>query len=301
MLMSIFRIEFGAMASKCEVVLAAADEVQARSLAQIAIDEVQRIEQKYSRYRPDSVVSSINAEAGHDWVECDEETVALLDYAEKLFQLSDGLFDITSGVLRAAWDFKQGKVPTQEALTPLLNLIGWRKVERRDGQIRLPVANMEIDFGGFGKEYAADRAAALLSAIGVQHGYVNLAGDLRIIGPQPNGQPWVIGIQDPRQRGNLIASIPLESGAIATSGDYERFFELDGRRYCHVLDPRSGMPATYWRSVSILAPVAVAAGSFSTIAMLKQADGLDFLDACGMAYLAVDQQGKLYRKDAATA
>jgi thiamine biosynthesis lipoprotein len=159
---------------------------------------------------------------------------------------------------------------------------------------------MEIDFGGFGKEYAADRAAAAMDTQGVKHGYVNLAGDIRVIGPQPDGQPWMIGIQDPRQRGNMIASIPLEAGAIATSGDYERFFELDGRRYCHVLDPNGGQPVSFWRSVSIVAPVAVAAGSFSTIAMLKQEEGLAFLEASGMDYLAVDQHGKLYRKDATT-
>jgi thiamine biosynthesis lipoprotein len=156
---------------------------------------------------------------------------------------------------------------------------------------------MEIDFGGFGKEYAADRAAAILAAQGIRHGYVNLGGDLQVIGPQPDGQAWTIGIQDPRNPDGVIAHIPVTQGSMATSGDYERYIELDGRRYCHILDPRSGRPVNHWRSVSVLAPLAIAAGSCSTIAMLKQENGLAFLDGTGMPYLAVDSQGELHYKN----
>lgn len=294
--MQTFRIAFEAMASTCEVVLVAADETTARELAQIAVDEVKRIEHKFSRYRADSIISRINNAAGTHWIECDDETTALLDYADSLFQASDGLFDITSGVLRKAWNFRQAIVPTDEILAPLRALIGWHKVDRKAKQIRLALAGMEIDFGGFGKEYAADRAADLLVAQGVKHGYINLAGDMRIVGPKPDGQPWMIGIQDPRQRDRLIATTPLTSGALTTSGDYERFFEIEGRRYCHVLDPHSGMPVTHWRSVSVLAPLVSIAGSCSTIAMLKQAEGLAFLQASGLDYLAVDHLGKFHQR-----
>lgn len=285
------------MASRCEIVIAAADRTQAQTLAQDAINEVKRVEDKYSRYRPASVVSRINTAAGQAWIECDAETTSLLDYADALFRYSDGLFDITSGVLRRAWNFNVAQVPSAETLAPLLALIGWQRVERKDAQLRLPVTGMQIDFGGFGKEYAADRAASVLAAKGVHHGYVNLAGDLRVIGPQPDGQPWLIGIQDPRQQGKIIATIPVASGALATSGDYERFFELDGQRYCHVLDPRTGKSVTHWRSVSVLAPLAVAAGSCTTIAMLKQAAGNGFLNDSGMAYLAIDAQGKIMHNE----
>lgn len=296
-LMQTFSFPFDAMASRCEIVIAAADKTQALALAQDAIDEVKRIEHKYSRYRPDSVVSRINAAAGDAWIECDAETASLFDYADALFRYSDGLFDITSGVLRRAWNFNVAQVPSAETLAPLLALIGWQRVERKDAQLRLPLAGMQIDFGGFGKEYAADRAASVLAAKGVRHGYVNLAGDLRVIGPQPDGRPWLIGIQDPRQQGRIVATIPVASGALATSGDYERFFELDGQRHCHVLDPRTGKSVTHWRSVSVLAPLAVAAGSCTTIAMLKQAAGSGFLDDSGMAYLAIDAQGKILRNE----
>ena len=295
--MDVQAFPFEAMASRCELRLALPPGADGAALAQVAIDEVRRIERTFSRYRADSIVARINAAAGQDAVACDDETNALLDYAAVLHSNSGGLFDITSGVLRRAWDFRRPVVPAQAALDALLPLVGWRHVERAGGKVRLAQTGMEIDFGGFGKEYAADRAAALLLAAGVRHGYVNLGGDLRIIGPQPDGAPWSIGVQDPRDSGKLAAAIPIASGALATSGDYERFVDVAGRRYCHVLDPRSGMPVSHWRSVSVLGPLAIAAGSCSTIAMLMQEDGLAFLDQSGMAYLAIDQQGQCFRKD----
>ncbi|WP_374583659.1 FAD:protein FMN transferase [Pseudoduganella sp.] len=283
------------MASPCQVMLCAPSGEAARALAQPAIDEVLRIERSYSRYRADSVVGRINAAAGSgEWVALDAEAAGLLDYAAQLHALSDGLFDITSGVLRRAWDFRTPRVPSRAQLAPLLALVGWQRVERRAGAVRLPLAGMEIDFGGFGKEYAADRAAALLLAGGVRHGYVNLGGDMRVLGPQADGSPWRIGIQDPRDAARTIAAIDVAQGALATSGDYERFFELDGRRYCHILDPRSGMPVTHWRSVSVLAPLAVAAGSASTIAMLLGGDAPGFLDGSGFAWLAQDGSGRVF-------
>jgi thiamine biosynthesis lipoprotein len=294
---AIHRTMFEAMASRCEVRLAAPDLPTAQRLMQLAIDEVRRIETKYSRYRPDSIVSRINAAAGKEAVVCDRETMDLIGYAGALFGASGGLFDITSGVLRRAWDFRQPRVPGAAALEPLLALVGWHKVQCGAEDVLLRQAGMEIDFGGFGKEYAADRAAALLADAGVRHGYVNLGGDMRFLGPQLNGKPWNIGIQDPRDPDGVVATIPVSQGALATSGDYERYFELDGRRYCHIIDPRSGMPVRHWRSLSVLAPLAVAAGSCSTIAMLKQQDGLSFLNASDMGYLAVDDEGQLLYRD----
>jgi thiamine biosynthesis lipoprotein len=290
-----FRIPFQAMASRCEVMLAAGDEAEAHRLAAAAIDEVRRIEVTYSRYRDDSIVGRINAAAGRDFVECDDETLRLLDFADQLYEESGGLFDITSGVLRRAWDFKAGRVPDAHELSACVDCIGWRRIERRGRAVRLPQPGMELDFGGFGKEYAADRAAEALLAQGVRHGYVNLAGDLRVFGPRPDGAPWSVGIQHPREPNSVLASIALKVGALATSGDYERFFEHDGRRYCHILDPRTGHSVTHWRSVSVLAPQAIVAGAVSTIAMLKQEQGLAYLQASGFDFLAIDHMGDVHR------
>jgi len=287
---------FFAMASQCELVIGGVDKSVAEKWMDSAVEEIARIERKYSRYKPDSLISKINASAGIEAVECDEEFFLLFDYADKLYQVSNGLFDITSGILRKAWNFQQAVLPSKEQLAPLLDLIGWEKVERNNNYVRLPNLGMEIDFGGFGKEYAADRAASVLIAGGINSGYVNMAGDIRVLGPKVDGSSWQMGIQHPRSHGTIIATIPLTQGALATSGDYERFIEVGGKRYCHVLNPDTGYPANYWQSVSVLAPLAIMAGSFTTIAMLKEQDAIPFLEESGVAYMAIDQHGNIHNK-----
>lgn len=294
--MEIFKVPFTAMACPCEVVVASADKAEAHNLAQLAIDEVVRIETKYSRYRTDSIISKINSNSSKEAIRCDDETWSLLDYADTLFQASDGLFDITSGILRRVWNFKEKKRPSEDELAEVLPLIGWQHVVRDDKKISLPKSGMEIDFGGFGKEYAADRAASILSHKGVRSGYVNLGGDMRIIGPKLDGQPWMIGIQDPRKKDSLIATIPVETGGLATSGDYERFFEMDGQRYCHILNPKTGQPVSYWRSISVLSSFSVVSGNCTTIAMLKESSGQAYLESTGLRYLAIDQEGEIFVK-----
>lgn len=295
---------FAAMASTCEIRIAGMSRRSAEPLARAAIAEVQRIESKFSRYREASVVSRINAGAGRGQpVEVDVETADLLDFAAQLHAGSGGLFDITSGMLRQAWDFKAKRRPTEAQLAALLPRVGWTQVrwQRRGpgqpGRIELPRAGMELDFGGFGKEYAADRAATLLQERGVRHGMVNLGGDIRLIGPRLGGRPWVLGVQHPRQADALVARVELGDGALATSGDYERFFELDGVRYCHILDPRSGRPVSHWQSVSVVAPACLAAGALTTIAMLLQGEALDFLRGQNVGFLAIDAQGAVHRHE----
>ena len=295
-----FGFRFAAMASTCEVRIGALGQRRAALLAAQAIAEVRRIEAKYSRYRVDSVVSRINASAGSARpVAVDGETARLLGFAADLFAASDGLFDITSGTLRKAWDFRSGRLPQPGEIDALLPLVGWSQVQWDGASIALPHAGMELDFGGFGKEYAADRAATLLQQLGVRSGLVNLGGDIRLVGPRPDGSAWRLGIQDPRDDERLLAQLPLATGALATSGDYERFFERDGRRYCHVLDPRTGWPVGHWRSVSVVAPACLAAGALTTVAMLKGSAALDFLAAQQVAYVAVDSEGRLHDSRAA--
>ena len=292
--LQIHRLPFKAMGSACEVVLASHTQNEAESMAKLAIDEVLRIERKYSRYTTDSIIAKINQQAGCGALQCDDETWALFQFASQLFDKSDGLFDITSGVLRQAWDFKKPEVPTSQKLEALLPLVGWQNVVLQDQSIALPLAGMEVDLGGFGKEYAADRAAQVLKEKGVTHGYVNLAGDMRFLGPKPSGEPWMIGIQDPRARDQVVATLPITQGGLATSGDYERYFELNGQRYCHVLNPKTGMPVSYWRSVSVTSPATVVSGCTTTMAMLKEADGLAFLQATGFDFFAIDHTGKVH-------
>jgi len=284
------------MGSACEVVLAASSVHDAQRLAQMAIDEVLRIERKYSRYTTESLIANINQQAGLRPVVCDDETWALLQYASKLHEQSQGLFDITSGVFRQAWNFQVSAIPSTDTLDALRAKVGWHKVVLKDQSIALPSAGMEIDLGGFGKEYAADRAAQVLQAQGVVSGYVNLAGDMRFLGPKPTGEPWMIGIQDPRHANQVVATLPITQGGLATSGDYERYFEVNGERYCHVLNPFTGQPVKFWRSVSVTAPAAVVAGCTSTMTMLKEEEGLAFLQATGFDFFAIDHAGKVHMR-----
>ena len=292
--MALYRFAFQAMAAENEVQVHAGEERVAAHAAHAAIEEVRRIESKYSRYRNGSVVSRINAAAGGDPVAIDAETEALLDFADACYRQSDGAFDATAGVLRRAWRFDRNEVPSDDALAPLLALIGWPRVERAKGSVRLPLAGMELDFGGFGKEYAVDRAAAKLREAGAQSALVNLAGDLAILAPQPDGEPWRVGIRHPRNEGALIARLPVYSGALATSGDYERFIEAGGIRHCHILDPRNGRSARGFRSVTVHAGTCLVAGSASTIAMLLGAGaGLEWLRELGLAHFCVMEDGAI--------
>ena len=295
------QFDFSAMASPCSVQIDGQDERAMTRAATQAMAEVRRIEHKFSRYREASVVSRINRAADREWVDIDAETHSLLDFSGQLWEQSGGLFDVTSGVLRHAWDFKAGRLPSPDFLALLRGRVGWPLVQRKGRQVRLQ-AHMELDFGGFGKEYAADRAAAVLQQHGMTHALVNLGGDLHALGPRGmpdlQGQPWRIGIQHPRpleSGGNTapLVWVGLSHGGLATSGDYERFFIHDGQRHCHVLNPHTGWPVTHWQSVSVQAANTTTAGALTTIAMLKEAAGADWLAAQGVGFVAVQHDGQL--------
>ena len=251
--------------------------------------EIRRFEAKYSRYLPDSVTSAINRAAGEAAVPVDAETASILSYAAVCHEQSDGLFDITAGVFRRVWHPKRSALPSQDELDACAAKVGWDKVQFRDRDVFLPLPGMELDFGGVVKEYAADAAAAVARCAGIRHGLVNLGGDVRIVGPRTDGCPWPIGIVHPLRTDSAIATLSLGEGAVATSGGYERFVEIEGRRYSHLIDPRTGWPVDGLLSVSVIASQAVVAGSLATVASLQPpADGLVWLERCGAPYLAVD-------------
>ena len=289
--MQLHQKAFRAMACHCEIKLWSADAQQAELVLQAAVAEVQRIEAKYSRYQAQSVISQINSNAGISDTLVDAETATLLDFAQQCYEQSDGLFDITSGVLRRAWDFKSQRLPSHADIDALLPLIGWHKLNWQRPSVRLRLAGMQLDFGGFGKEYAADRAASVLIAAGMMHALVNLGGDVRVTGPQADGAPWCIGIQHPRHTDQAIASIAISSGALATSGDYERYMVINGKRYAHLLNPLTGYPIECAQSASVQAPLCVLAGALASCALLQGIGGLEFLRAQEFAFLWVDDCG----------
>ncbi len=290
--MEAYRTAFKAMGSPCEIQLFAASHAEAERIAGIGIAEVARLEARYSRYRSDSLLSEINRVAARGGsISVDDETVGLLNYATTCYHESDGLFDISSGVLRRAWRFDRGALPDQAQIQDLLDLVGWNRIRWEPPVLQFPTPGMEIDFGGVVKEYGVDRAATLCREAGARSGYVNLGGDIKIIGPRPDGSPWRIGIRHPRRPGALIQTVSLQRGGLASSGDYERCIVLDGVRYGHVLNPKTGWPVRHLASVSVVGDLCLIAGSASTIAMLKEADGPAWLAGLGLPHFWVDVHG----------
>lgn len=263
-----FGFKYKVMGGPAQIILFSEDLEAARLIAEDLIELSRSIERKYSRYLPDSVLTTINNSAGLEAVQVDNETADLLDYADACFRQSSGLFDITSGVLRQIWDFKNEKLPTILQLKNILPQIGWDKVEWKRPFIKLP-AGMEIDFGGLGKEYAVDRIAARCQELNVKSALINLAGDIRAIGPQVDGKPWIVGIAHPRKDNALLTRIEIYKGAVATSGDYERYFIKNGRRYCHILNPKTGYPVCDQQAVTVASDSCLVAGSLASIAMLQ--------------------------------
>jgi FAD:protein FMN transferase len=288
----LFRFDFAAMASPCALQLYGADETMARLAAQAAEEEVARIERKYSRYRDDSELGRINAVAAAGGeVVVDSETAGLLDFAVEAYRKSGGLFDITSGLLRRAWDFNSSRTPESSALAALLQRVGLNRLHWSAPVLRFDQPGMELDFGGIGKEYAADRAGEIIADHGFDHALIDLGGDMVALGPNADGSPWRIGIRHPRHPDGLMATVPLRAGALASSGDYERFIEVGGRRYCHILDPRTGWPCQGLAGVTVLAGRCLVAGCVATTAMLKGRDAIAYLAASGLPHLVMDSLG----------
>lgn len=251
---------------------------------------LQRIEARYSRYVPDSLVSQINAAAGsHSPVALDQEAAALFGLAASMWQQSEGLFDVTAGGLRSVWDFEQGRIGDVARLDQCLSLVGWDKVCFTGESIALPEPGMQVDLGGLVKEYAADTVIAALSAAGFSSALVELAGDVAALGCQGNGSPWRVGIRDPSQPESSLFTLLLDNAALASSGGYMRKIHYQGRLYSHFLNPRTGWPLEAPVSVSVLAEQCLIAGAVSTIAALKPAaEATSWLQHAGLPWLLVD-------------
>jgi FAD:protein FMN transferase len=282
-------ISFYAMGTECFVHFYASDSKQVARVTRAVVDEVLRIEWKYSRYRQDSLLSAINRAAlTGEAVSIDQETVGLLEYAAEAHKQSDGLFDITAGVLRRAWDFKSNTIPHESTIDRLLPLVGFHLIQWSENTLSFAKAGIELDFGGIGKEYAADRAAETCLELGIERGLIDFGGDIRVLGPRPNDEPWEIGIRHPRSYGKCLATVKIKRGAIATSGDYERCIRLDDKVYSHILNPLTGWPANGLCSVSVVSDRSIIAGALSTIAILKERQGIIWLEQLGVEHLWVD-------------
>jgi len=276
---------FNAMASPCEIILSECDKAKAMALSALAHTEVKRIEKKFSRYRDDNVVYRINNSNGHK-VDIDEEISRLLSFSNQCYLASDGLFDVTSGILRKVWKFDGSDIiPSARDVEPLLPLIGWDKVTWDGHNVSL-LPGMELDFGGVGKEYAVDRVLLILAEKHAHPLLINFGGDIATNGALFPDHHWRVGIEGIAHK-RVADVLNLNGGAIATSGDARRFLLKDGIRYSHVLNPVTGQPVVNApHSVTVAAPSCVQAGMLSTIALLQGNCAEKFLDEVGVTYFS---------------
>jgi thiamine biosynthesis lipoprotein len=277
---------FTAMSSPCEVLIETQYPVLANQLTSVAYSETKRIEHKFSRYLPSNPMAKINHSEGKP-VTIDDEIFRLLEFANSCFYLSDGMFDITSGVLRKAWKFDgSDNLPTPKMVKALMPYIGWRKVKYNQSSITL-AKGMELDFGGIGKEYAVDCVAKLCAEYAPSISVVvNFGGDIQVTRARHNKQPWHIGIENPEgDDKNTTTILKIISGGLATSGDARRYLLNEGKRYSHILNPETGYPIeNAARSVTVAAPHCIQAGLLATLALLKGTQAEAFLEEQEVKY-----------------
>ena len=239
----------------------------AQALIEAGFREIKRLEQLFSTWIPTSELSQVNAAAGREPVVVGPETLELVSRSLEMARLTEGGFNIAVGPAVEAWSVtERERIPTREELQSLRLLVDWTMINI-DSQARtifLPKPGMRIDVGGIGKGYAADRAVDVMRKMGAKGGVVALSGDIKTFGDLPGMQGFPVGIRHPRQEGELIATVDLKNEAISTAGDYERYFEREGVRYHHILDPKSLQPARQCQSVTVIAAEGTVADGLDT-------------------------------------
>jgi FAD:protein FMN transferase len=278
------RMEFHAMGTRCLVQYIAPAEATAQTFEQALREWVVRYEARYTRFRADSLVSQINAAAGSgEWVAIDEEMERMLEMCNTVHFMTQGIVDVTAGPLAQLWDYhlEHPQLPSETAVTAAQSLVGWATVEREPGRVRLPRAGMSLDFGGWGKEFAVDMAIQIAAEHGIQQILVDFGHDIRVMGTPPGRPAWHIGLEDPDKPGELWGSIGAMDTSVASSGNYQRGFVIDGQRYGHIIDPRTGRPTTNGlRQVTVIAPSCLQAGMLATAAfVLGPSEGLEFIQS----------------------
>lgn len=278
-----FAIEFQALGTLCRMTLAG-PKPAAEAFVEQTLGWMARFESKYSRFLPGSLISRINDQAGKDWVVIDPETERLFALCQELHFLSKGVMDPTVLPLLRLWNWKArpAVVPSEEAIREAMSRVGWSRVQRAPGRVRLPEAGMALDLGGIGKEHAVDQVVLLSRGFPLTGVLVDFGADIRVLGLPPDGrQGWHIGLEEPRSPGRVWCGLVLREGGVATSGNYLRFFESCGVRYGHILDPRTGRPTpSEVLSVSVVAPSCTQAGFLSTTALvLGPVEGMRLIES----------------------
>ena len=289
------------MGNRFEISVVSEDENWANERIKNAISEINRIEQLLTTFKPDSQTNLINAHAGIKPIYVDKEVFELIQRSLKISNLTQGAFDITYGSIdKTLWNFdtKMTSLPDATTARDMVKLIDYQKVilNKNEQTVFLKEQGMRIGFGGIGKGYAAEMAKQLMIREGVKSGVVNASGDLTTWGTQPDGKQWTIGIADPNHKNKTFSSLNISNMAVATSGDYEKFVMIDGKRYSHTINPKTGLPITGIRSVTIIAPNAELADSLATpVTVMGVKVGLNLINQIkGIACVIIDDNNKIF-------
>lgn len=289
------------MGNRFEISITANSPSRADTLISEAVEEIRRIEKLLTTFDESSQTNLINREAGIAPVKADKEVIDLILRSKKISRITQGAFDITYGSIdKKLWNFDQAMTRLPDAATArqLVGLINYRNVivDEQNSTVFLAEKGMRIGFGGIGKGYAAEKAKSLLQARGVESGIVNAAGDLTAWGYQPGGKPWTIGIADPDVARQAFSALEITNTSIATSGNYEKFVVIGGKKYSHTIDPRTGLPVTGIKSVTIICPNAEIADAMATPVMIMGIKaGLDMINQIkGLACIIIDDKDTIH-------
>jgi FAD:protein FMN transferase len=263
------RVQDGIMGTRIVVELWATDKAQGNAAIEAVLAEMRRVDEAMSTYKPSSELSIVNARAAQGPIKITPELFDLLNTALEYSRITDGAFDVTYASVGYLYDFRKHVRPDEKQIAAALPGINYRHMEldRKNSTVHFARTGMRVDLGGIGKGHAVDRGIAVLQARGIEHALVTAGGDSRIIGDR-FGNPWVVGIRHPDRKDEVIARIPLEDAAISTSGDYERYFDENGVRYHHIIDPKTGHSASKVRSATIIGPTATRTDGLSKTAFV---------------------------------
>ena len=285
------------MGTSVEITVSRVEPKTAEEAMEAAFQEVERINRLMSHYRPDSEVSQISRHAGQKEVRVSPETLEVIERALYFSHLSEGSFDITIGPVFRLWNFREGKIPEEGLLKENLERVDYRKIkiDRARSTVFLEVPRMELDLGAIAKGYAVDRACVVLKKSGIANFLVNAGGDLKVGGEKEKGLSWTIGVRHPRLPSDFIAKLKPKESGVATSGDYEKSFVIDGERYHHILVHSTGLPARECQSVTILAPSAMDADALATtVFVLGPKKGFTLIEKMPSVHaIIVDRRGSV--------
>lgn len=299
----IFKRTLKLMGSRFEITVVAKDSTEANNYIDLAVGEITRIEKLISSWDPASQTSEINRNAGIKPVKVDEELYNLIGRSVEISKLTDGAFDISFASMDKIWKFDGSitEMPSEEAVKQSVAKVGYQNIilDPENFTVFLKLEGMKIGFGAIGKGYAADKAKELLTEKGVSAGIINAAGDMNTWGKQPDGESWKVAITNPIDRNKAFALLPLKDNAVVTSGNYEKYVTFNGTRYTHIIDPRTGYPATGIISATVFAPKAEIADALATSIFVMGKDvGVDFINQLPkIECIVIDEKGEVFTSE----